>query len=222
MDGNRRWAKLNSKETFGHDVGAETLTKIAKYLKSIGVKYMTVYAFSKENWKRTKEEVSYLMNLFKDYANKIINKSVEELENVRVRFIGSDEKLSNELLELIRKVEEKTKNNSDLQLDICFNYSGRQEIVDAAKKIASGVSNNIIKLDDVNEDTFKNYLYDSEAPYPDLVIRTGGEMRLSNFLLWQIGYAEFYSTKKYWPEFSENDINDAIVDFNNRKRNLGK
>lgn len=223
MDGNRRWAKLNNRNSaFGHETGAKTLSKMAKYLKNIGIKYMTVYAFSRENWQRTKEEVGFLMNLFKKYASDIIAKSVDELENIKIKFIGSKDKLDVELLSLIKKVEEKTKNNSGLQLDICFNYSGRQEIVDATKKICNDVSNGIVELETIDENTFKNYLYSPDIPYPDLVIRTGGEMRLSNFLLWQVGYSEFYSTEKYWPDFSEVDINDAIINFNNRKRNLGK
>ena len=222
MDGNRRWAKLNKKRGFGHEVGVETLVKISKYLKNIGIEYLTVYAFSRENWKRTEEEIGLLMKLFKEYAGKIINKSVEGLEDVRIKFIGSKDKLNAELLDLIDNVEEKTKNNSGLNLDVCFNYSGRQEIVDAAKRVVNDISNGVAKLEDINEDTFKNYLYDSDAPYPDLVIRTGGELRLSNFLLWQVGYAEFYSTAKYWPDFSEEDVDIAIADFNNRKRRLGK
>lgn len=223
MDGNRRWAKLNGQNSaFGHETGSKTLLKIAKYLKSIGIKYMTVYAFSRENWQRTKEEIGFLMNLFKKYANDILAKSIDELENIRIKFVGSKDKLDVELLNLIKKVEEKTENNSEFQLDICFNYSGRQEIIDAVKNIVTDVVSCNTKLENIDENTFKNYLYDPNIPYPDLVIRTGGEMRLSNFLLWQVGYAEFYSTEKYWPDFSEVDVNDAIINFNNRKRNLGK
>lgn len=223
MDGNRRWAKAKGEtQMFGHKNGAETLIKIAKYAKSIGIKYMTVYAFSKENWSRSKEEVNFLMKLLKTYAEDILKKTREELDNVKIKFIGNLEVVEKDIVKLIKDVENATENNNDFQLDVCFSYSGRQEIIDAIKNIISDINIDKFNINDLNESSFKNYLYDSSAPYPDLVIRTAGEMRLSNFLLWQIGYSEFYSTQKFWPEFSERDLDEAINSFNNRKRNNGK
>lgn len=223
MDGNRRWARLRGETPmFGHKNGAETLIKIGKYAKSIGIKYMTVYAFSKENWGRKKEEVNFLMKLLTKYAKDILNKTRDELENTKIKFIGNLTDVDVNIVKLIKDVEKATRDNTDFQLDICFSYSGRQEIIDAIKKIVSDINIDKLNINSLNEDNFGNYLYDSEAPYPDLVIRTAGEMRLSNFLLWQVGYAEFYSTKKFWPEFDESDLDEAINNFNNRKRNNGK
>ena len=223
MDGNRRWARSNGlKLVFGHKAGLDNLLKIASYAESINVKYMTVYAFSKENWNRTQEEVSYLMDLFREFGKKILEKSVNELKNVKIKFFGNSENVDDDLSKLVHDIEEMTKNNTGFNLNICFNYSGRQEIIDAIKNIVKKVNNGEFNINDLNEDNFKNYLYSPETPYPDLIIRTGKEIRLSNFLLWQNGYSELYFTDKLWPDFDINDLNNAILNFNNRKQNNGK
>ena len=223
MDGNRRWAKIREQPPmFGHQNGCETLLKIVKYAKRIGIKYMTVYAFSKENWGRTKQEVDFLMMLLKNYINQVLMKTREELENVQIKFTGNMEGVDEESKNMIYSVEKETEENKEFQLNICFSYSGRQEIVDAVKQIVLDVQKGNMSVDDIDELMFKKYLYDPISPYPDLIIRTAGEMRLSNFLLWQVGYSEFYSTQKLWPDFSENDLDEAIINFNQRKRNNGK
>ena len=223
MDGNRRWAaQRNQPPMVGHENGCETLMRVVKHAKHIGVKYITVYAFSKENWQRTKQEVDFLMKLLKSYSSELLIKTREELEDVKIRFIGHLDSLDDEAKQLIEEVHKLTEKNSSLQLDICMSYSGRQEIVDAVKLIINDISSEKMSLDDLNEDIFKKYLYDPEAPYPDLIVRTAGEMRLSNFLLWQVGYSEFYSTSKLWPDFTEEDFDVAIENFHQRKRNIGK
>ena len=223
MDGNRRWAKLrNQPPMVGHENGCETLLTIVQYARRIGLQHMTVYAFSKENWQRSKQEVDFLMVLLKNYINEVLRKTREELQNIKIKFIGNMEKIDEECIKMIEDVERETANNDSLQLDICFSYSGRQEIIDGIKHLITDIQNGEFQLDDLNENTFQSYLYDPIAPYPDLIIRTAGEMRLSNFLLWQAGYSEFYSTGKLWPDFTEQDLNDAIMNFNQRKRNIGK
>ena len=180
---------------------------------------MTVYAFSTENWKRSKDEVSALMLLLKVYLNDIINKV--NTENIRIKFIGHIDGLSKILQNSIKKVTEKTKNNTGLTLCIAFNYGGRDEITRAVKNIATDAKEDKIKLEDITEDLISNYLYTKEEPDPDLLIRTSGEMRLSNFLPWQLVYSEFLFVDKYWPEFSEKDLDEAIKVFENRDRKFG-
>lgn len=220
MDGNRRWAKEKGIDTkLGHKAGAETLEKIVSYANKIGLKYLTVYAFSTENWKRTKEEVGALMILLRTYLDKFLNK--ESLRNIRIRVLGDIENLDKSLKESIEKIIEKSKNNTGLTLNIAFNYGGRAEIVRAVRRISDKVSKDELKIEDINEELVTNNLYTNGEPDPDLLIRPGGELRISNFLLWQLAYTEFLFIDKYWPDFSEEDLLEAIKKFENRNRKFG-
>lgn len=213
MDGNGRWAKKrNLPRTLGHREGAKTLRKILTYASQRGVKYLTVYAFSTENWKRAKEEVDALMFLFKTY----IKSERKNLMKNNVRFLvsGRTEGVSDSLLEAIRDLEKTTKENTGIVLNIAFNYGGRAEIIDAVNKIINQGKK------EITEDTFKEYLYNN-IPDPELIIRTSGEFRISNFLLWQVAYSEFYITDLFWPEFDEKAFDDAINSYNKRDRRFG-
>lgn len=220
MDGNRRWAKEKGIDTkLGHKAGAETLEKIAAFGNEIGLKYLTVYAFSTENWKRTKEEIGTLMLLLQNYLDKFLNR--ESLRNIRIRVMGNIDELDKGLKDSINRLVEKSKNNTGLTLNIAFNYGGRNEIVRATKQIATMVKNDEIKIDDINEEMFSNNLYTKGEPEPDLLIRTGGEVRVSNFLLWQLAYTEFLFVEKYWPDFDKGDLLNAINIFEQRNRKFG-
>lgn len=212
MDGNGRWAKSkNRPRVFGHKAGADTLRKIVKYCGNLGVEYLTVYAFSTENWKRSQEEVSALMTLFKTYINserKIL------LEN-KIRFIvsGRKEGVSKNLLEAIEKLENETSKDYKMTLNIAFNYGGRAEIIDAIKKARE-------LNEELTEENFSRFLY-NDIPDPELIIRTSGEFRISNFLLWQLAYSEIYITDVYWPDFNEKELDKAIYSYNKRERRFG-
>ena len=220
MDGNRRWAKEKGLDPkLGHKAGAETLEKIASYANEIGLKYLTVYAFSTENWKRTKEEVGALMVLLRNYLDKFLNK--ESLRNIKIRVLGNIENLDEGLKNSINKIVEKSKNNTGLTLNIAFNYGGRDEIVRAVKNISTQVKNNELDLQSIDEKLVSDNLYTSGEPDPDLLIRPGGELRISNFLLWQLAYTEFLFVDKYWPDFSEDDLLEAISIFETRNRKFG-
>lgn len=220
MDGNRRWAKEKGLDTkLGHKAGAETLEKIASYANEIGLKYLTVYAFSTENWKRTKEEVGALMLLLNYYLDKFLNK--ESLRNIKIRVLGNIENLDKSLRESINKIVEKSKNNTGLTLNIAFNYGGRDEITRAVKRISEKVKNNEIAIEQIDEKLVQDNLYTADEPEPDLLIRPGGEFRISNFLLWQLAYTEFLFIDKYWPDFSEEDLLEAIMEFEKRNRKFG-
>lgn len=221
MDGNRRWAKehkLDSK--LGHKKGAEVLEEIAKYCNEIGLKYLTVYAFSTENWKRTKEEVGAIMILLQMYLDKFLKTA--DLDNMKVRALGDIDSLPKELKNKILKMEEKTKNNTGLNFNIAFNYGGRAEIVRATKNIAKEVLEGKLDLNKINEQTISDNLYTKGQDDPDLLIRTSGELRTSNFLPWQLTFSEFLFLDKYWPEFEKQDIDNAINEYNNRHRRVGK
>lgn len=221
LDGNRRWAKMRGLPTLqGHTEGADNLERIARYCSKIGVKYLTVYAFSTENWKRTEEEVGYLMNLMADYINSFEVGFKDS--NAIIRLVGDIDRLPKKLQDSIIKIEEKTKNNTGLTLNLCINYGGREEIANATKVIASKVSSGELKLTDINEGMFSTYLRTGDTPDPDLFIRAGGEKRLSGFLLWQSSYSELYFSDVLWPDFNEIELDKAINEFNNRKRNFGK
>ena len=220
MDGNRRWAREKGIETKeGHKAGAENLETIAKYCNRIGVKYLTVYAFSTENWKRSKEEVTALMLLLKSYLKKFSKDANKE--NIRIKILGNLDNLDNGLKKSIQDAVERTKNCTGLTLNIAFNYGGRDEIVNGIKKIAAKVVNNEISIDDINEDLVSANMYTGNQPDPDLLIRPGGELRTSNFLAWQLVYSEFYFTDKFWPDFREEDLLKAIETFNKRNRKFG-
>ncbi len=220
MDGNRRWAKERGLDTrLGHKQGAETLEKIAKYANQIGLEYLTVYAFSTENWKRTKEEVGALMILLENYLDRFLNR--DSLRNIRVRALGDIDSLSDNLKKKIYNIVEKSKSNTGLTLNIAFNYGGRAEIVEAVKNISTRVQSGEIKIEDINENLISDNLYTKGEPEPDLLIRPGGELRISNFLLWQLAYTEFLFIDKYWPDFSEEDLLEAIQIFEQRNRKFG-
>ena len=220
MDGNRRWAKEKGLDPkLGHKAGAETLEKIASFANEIGLKYMTVYAFSTENWKRTEEEVGALMVLLRNYLDKFLNK--ESLRNVKICVLGNIENLDKGLKDSINKIVEKSKNNTGLTLNIAFNYGGRDEIVRAVKNIAEKVKKDELSLEQIDEQLVSDNLYTANEPEPDLLIRPGGELRISNFLLWQLAYTEFLFIDKYWPDFSEDDLLEAIATFEKRNRKFG-
>lgn len=220
MDGNRRWAKEKGLDTkLGHKAGAETLEKIASYANEIGLKYLTVYAFSTENWKRTKEEVGALMVLLEYYLDKFLKR--ESLRNIKIRVLGDIENLDKSLKDSINRIVEKSKNNTGLTLNIAFNYGGRAEILKAVKDICKKVKDNEIGIEEINEDIFSQNLYTAFEPEPDLLIRPGGEQRISNFLLWQSAYTEFLFLEKYWPDFTEQDLLEAIKVFERRNRKFG-
>ena len=219
MDGNRRWAKKNNLNTAqGHKEGAENLKRISKFANKIGIKYLTVYAFSTENWKRSEEEVGAIMKLLKFYILDFF-KSYDE--NIKVNVIGRIGDLPKALQKEIRSVEEKTKNNTGLVLNIAFNYGGRDEIVTAVKTITQKVLDGKLKIDDITENEVSNSLYTAGQPDPDLLIRTSGEERISNFLPWQISYSEFVFTDKYWPEYSNSDLLESIQIYQKRTRRFG-
>ena len=217
MDGNRRWAKeKNLPSAMGHKKGVDALKKTLRACNDFGIKYLTVYAFSTENWNRKKEEVDFLMELL---AITLTNELAEmHAEGVVISFIGDTTKLSEKLQKILQNSVETTKNNTGVHLQIAFNYGARDEIVHAVKNIAAKG----IKPEDITEDLISENLYTKNIPDPDLLIRTGGEMRISNYLLWQIAYSEIYITKQYWPEFDKNSLVIAIEEFHNRQRRFGK
>lgn len=220
MDGNRRWAKERNLETrLGHKEGAETLKKIAKYANKIGIQYLTVYAFSTENWKRTKEEVGALMGLLQMYVSDFLND--KELENIKINILGDVSKLEHGLQKSIQKAIDRTKDYTGMTLNVAFNYGGRDEITKAVQKIATKVQNNEMAIQDIDEQYVSDNLYTKGQLEPDLLIRTGGEQRVSNFLLWQLAYTEFLFIDKYWPDFSEEDLEEAIKVFEQRNRKFG-
>jgi len=221
MDGNRRWAKSkNFPSAIGHKKGVNSLKTALQSCHKFGVKYLTVYAFSTENWNRNKEEVDFLMDLL---AHTIKNELKELNENqVVIKFIGDLTKLNPKLQTILYDAVEKTKNNTGVNLQIAFNYGSRDELVTAVKNISQKVLNNEISLNEITEETVSNQLYTSSIPDPDLLIRTGGEMRVSNYLLWQIAYSEILVTPQFWPDFDENSMSDAILEFNRRQRRFGE
>ena len=221
MDGNNRWAEKRSLSTkMGHQAGSQAVITLVKSAIDFGVKYLTIYAFSNENWQRPKQEVSDLMSLVKGYLE---NKVGELIDNgVRIIAIGDLSRVNPIIKEKIRHVEQVTKSNKRIVLNIAFDYGSRQEIVNAFKKIAHDVKSDKIQLNQIDESVINNNLYTCGTPDPDLLIRTSGEQRVSNFLLWQIAYTEFYFTEKLWPDFAKEDLYQAILDFNQRKRRYGK
>ena len=220
MDGNRRWAKnKNLPVSLGHKEGAKTLEKVVRYANKIGIKYITVYAFSTENWKRTTEEVTALMNLFQSYLDDYSKRA--DSENIKVKIIGNREGLSDKMQKSIEKCMERTKDNTGIIFNIALNYGGRDEIVGAVRNIAEKIQNNEMKIEDITEQTISDNLYTKGQPDPDLLIRTSGEIRLSNFLPWQLVYSEFVFVEKNWPDFSEKDLDEAIEEYQKRNRKFG-
>ena len=220
MDGNRRWAKKKNLEVKqGHYAGAENLEKIAQYANKIGIKYMTVYAFSTENWKRSENEVKALMMILKNYIEKLLERT--SANNIKINILGDISRLEIGLQNSINKIIDKTKNNTGLTLNIAFNYGGRAEILRATKQIAEEVHEGKLDLEKIDEKCIENHLYTKGQPDPDILIRTSGEIRISNFLLWQLAYTEFIFIDKYWPDFNENDIEESIHIFQKRHRKFG-
>ena len=220
MDGNRRWAKEKKQiSSLGHKEGAKTLEKIVRYANKIGIPYLTVYAFSTENWKRTKEEVGALMMLLQAYLEDF-SKRVDT-ENIRFRFIGNIGELPESVQKSMKNVMERTKNNTGVNFNVAFNYGGRAELTKAMKEIAEDVKQGKIQPEDISEETISNHLYTAGMPDPDLLIRTANELRTSNFLPWQIVYSEFLFIDKYWPDFSEKDLDNAIFEYKKRNRKFG-
>lgn len=221
MDGNRRWAKeKNLPSYFGHKKGVEALKTITKSCKKCGIKFLTVYAFSTENWNRTQEEVSFLMELLAKTIKSEVPIFVEN--NIKLSFIGERENLSSEILKVIKYGENQTKQCTSLNLQIAFNYGSKQEIVQAIKKICKDVNNEKLDINKITENIVEKYLYTKNIPNPDLLIRTGGEKRISNYLLWQCAYSEVFVTDTFWPDFDENALFIAIEEFNKRNRRFGK
>lgn len=220
MDGNRRWARSKNLEVKeGHKKGAETLEEIAKACNEIGIKYLTVYAFSTENWKRSKEEVGTLMLLLKNYLKEFSKRA--DTDNIRIKVLGDISALEKGLQNSIEKAVDRTKENTGLTLNIAFNYGGRDEITRAVKEIALKIKNNEINVEDINEQLISNNLYTKGEPDPDLLIRTSGEIRTSNFLPWQLVYSEFCFVEKNWPDFNKEDLLNTIKIYQNRNRKFG-
>jgi undecaprenyl diphosphate synthase len=220
MDGNGRWAQARlMPRIFGHNVGVEALRKVTQKSIDMGVKILSVYAFSTENWRRPKDEIDGLFALLKQFVKsdlKRLNKS-----GVRIRIQGQRDGLGKEILALIDEAEESTKHNETMTLVICFNYGGQAEILDAVKKIATLVKADSLNINEINIETFEKYLNSADWPHPDLIIRTAGEKRLSNFLMWQSAYSEFVFTDTLWPDFESKDFEMAIKEFQKRKRRFG-
>ena len=220
MDGNRRWAKVKGLPiSFGHKEGAKTLEKIVRYAKKIGIQYITVYAFSTENWKRTEEEVSALMLLLKRYLDDYSKRA--DTENIKINILGDITALDDGLRKSIDLCLKRTEKNDGIIFNIAINYGGRDEIIKAVKEIAEDVSNKKIKINEIDEKFFESKLYTNNQPDPDLIIRTSGEMRLSGFLTWQSVYSELYFINKMWPEFDEKDLDEAVIEYNKRTRKFG-
>ncbi len=220
MDGNGRWAKAKGyPRTVGHKAGVETIRRILKEAQRLGVKYITLYAFSTENWKRPKEEVGALMKLLVQYFRLELNELHEN--GVVVNTIGDISKLPKECIEEIKKAKEKTKNNTGIVMNLALNYGGRDEIVRAVKLLSKDVAEGKISAEEIDEKSIENYLYTAGMPDPDMIIRPSGEQRLSNFLLWQCAYSEFWYSDINWPDFTEQDLRRAIFDFQNRDRRFG-
>ena len=220
LDGNGRWAKKRGlPRTAGHAVGSENFRKIATYCKNIGVDYLTVYAFSTENWKRPEDEVKTIMRLLGRYLQEAID--TMERDQIRMRVFGDVEGLPQELRELVAKTDEISRRYEGFQANICLNYGGRAEILNAAKRYARDLAEG--KADEsLSEEQFGNYLYSASIPDPDLMIRPGGEQRISNFLLWQCAYAEFYFTDVLWPDFTPEELDKAIAAYQKRDRRYGR
>ena len=220
MDGNGRWAKSRfMPRTYGHKAGVETIRKVVKECSRIGVKYLTLYAFSTENWKRPKDEVSALMGLLVKY----LRSELEELHrnNVKILTIGDISKLPDACIEELDRAKKETKDNTGLVMSLALNYGGRNDLVNAVRNISQEVLDGKISPDDIVDDTIASHLSTNESPDPDLVVRTSGEQRLSNFLLWELAYSEFYFTDIHWPDFDEKELQKAIYAYQSRDRRFG-
>ena len=220
LDGNGRWAKKrNMPRNYGHSRGSKNVEVITKAAHDLGIKYLTVYAFSTENWNRPKGEVDALMRLLREYMKTCLKTAKKN--NMRVRVIGDISRLDQDIIDGIRELEEASKDYDGLYFQIAVNYGGRDEMIRAVKKLASDVKDGEVEVDEIDEPLFASYLDTKDIPDPDLLIRTSGEERLSNFLLWQLAYAEFYFTDVLWPDFSKEDLEEAIREYSKRNRRYG-
>ena len=220
MDGNGRWAKKRGlPRTAGHAAGAESFRRTANYCRKIGVKYLTVYAFSTENWKRSEEEISGIMMLMGKY----LKEALRDMDKNKVRFkvFGDISRLSPELQRLCIDAQERSRNYNDVQVNFCLNYGGRDEIVRAAQAFAEDVQSGKCEAQELTEDLLSKYMYSADVPDPELIIRPSGEMRTSNFLLWQSAYSEYVFLNVLWPDFKESDLDQAIAEFHRRNRRFG-
>ena len=221
LDGNGRWAKSKGMpRNYGHTVGAKNVETICKAANDLGIEYLTLYAFSTENWKRPESEVQALMTLLESYLKNCVKTA--EKNNMRVRVIGDKTGLTEKFQERIAQLEELSAVNTGLNLTIAINYGSRDEMIRGIKKLVSDVQNQNLSLDDINEEMFGDYLDTKGLPEPDLMIRTSGEQRLSNYLLWQLAYSEFYFTEVPWPDFDEKELKKAVEAYENRNRRFGK
>ena len=223
MDGNGRWAKKRDLPRYkGHIEGAKTFRKIGEFAADLGIKYITFYAFSTENWKRPKEEVSAIMNLFREYLKEALGRVEEDRKNgIRISFIGSREGIPADIRLLMKQVERIGRKEDRIMLNIAVNYGGRQEIAESVREIAEDVKKGKIKPSEIDMDTISSHLYTAGMPDPDLIIRPSGEQRLSNFLLWQSAYAEFWYSDVLWPDFTEEDFVEALRAYEHRSRRFG-
>lgn len=220
MDGNGRWAaKRGMPRNYGHTQGSKTVEVICEDAYKMGVKYLTVYAFSTENWSRPKSEIDALMKLLRNYMKTCIKTATKN--NMRVRVIGDKTGLDADIRERILELEEVSKNNTGLNFQIAINYGGRDEIIRAVKKLVKDKEENKFNFEDIDEKLFEEYLDTNDIPDPDLLIRTSGELRLSNFLMWQLAYSEFYITDVLWPDFTKDELSKAIEQYNSRERRYG-
>ena len=219
MDGNGRWAKKRGlPRSAGHAAGSKNFKTIARYCNKIGVKYLTVYAFSTENWRRPKEEVDALMNIFRDYL-KDTNNFLEE--NISLEFLGSPKGMAEDILELMKKAEDDSRDATGLHVNMCINYGGRDEIVNAVESIVNDINSGKISKQEITEELISSYMYSALQPDPDLIIRPSGEYRTSNFLIWQSAYSEYWFSNILWPDFKPKHLEEAIDEFNNRNRRFG-
>ena len=223
MDGNGRWAKMRGLErSEGHKAGAKTFKKIGEYCADVGIKYMTFYAFSTENWNRPKKEVLALMKLFKEYLSDGEDRLGEnDIRQMRLRFIGEREALPKDLLRLIEKAEKETAKYDKVTVNIALNYGGRAEIVHAVKEISEKIKKGELSTEDITDSLISDNIYTAGQPDPDIIVRPSGEYRLSNFMTWQSAYSEFWYSDVLWPDFSEEDVNKLLSDYQNRNRRFG-
>ena len=220
LDGNGRWASNKGlPRSYGHVVGCDNLEKMCTVIQDMGVKYLTVYAFSTENWKRSQKEVGVLMNLFRRYLKRLLKRA--ERDNIRIRVIGRREGLAHDIIRIIDELEGSTKDNTGMHFLISLNYGGRDELIRGITKLACDVKDNNVDPADINESMFGEYLDTYDIPDPDLLIRTSGEQRISNFMLWQLAYSEMYFTETPWPDFKEPQLLEAIKAYNERDRRYG-
>ncbi|WP_240503482.1 isoprenyl transferase [Natranaerobius trueperi] len=221
MDGNGRWAKAKGlPRVAGHRQGVEAIKRVSEICQELGVQYLTLFAFSTENWKRPKSEVDFLMSLPQEYLKRELNNLKKN--NIKITVMGDLHSLPSKTREVVENGIEETRNNTSLNMNFALNYGGRKEIIDTCRKLAKKVADKEIDVSDITEEFFSNYLYSPHIPDPDLLVRTSGELRISNFLLWELAYSEFWFDDVLWPDFQKESLLQAVLDYQNRKRRFGK